>query len=73
MIHLTFLYPAIDSGGELWFHIGVCVSVHPSLICPSVFLFLDDNAKLGMCIDTTEIRFWFADGQILSILKVICP
>ena len=71
--------------GILWFHIGcmcVCLSVHPSVILPFVFLFLDDNmskyqlifTKLGMCIDIVEIWFGIDNGQISSIFdRFICP
>ena len=60
--------------------LAVCVSVHPSIhlsyICPSVFLFPDDNlsicqqifTKLGICIDTEEIWFGIANGQICQLL-----
>ena len=50
------------------------LSVHLSVVRPSVFLFLDDNlskhkwifTKLGMCIDIVEICFGIANGQISS-------
>ena len=45
--------------------LSVCLSDHPSVICPSVFLFADNNLskcqwifnKLGVCTDIVEI--WF--------------
>ena len=64
------------------FTLVVSVSVHLSVIRPSVFSFPDDNlskcqwnfAKLGMCIDIVDIWFRIADGQISSIFdRVICP
>ena len=48
----------------------------------SIFSFLDNNlskyqwifTKLGMCIDTVEIWFGVANGQISSITdRLICP
>ena len=67
--HLS--YPATP-GRVLWFHVGhlcVCLSIHPSVVHPSVHLsvFPDDNlskhqwifTKLGMCIDIEEV--WFAE------------
>ena len=70
---MTFYTPLLDSGGVLWFHVGVR---------PSVFSFPDDSfskyqwifAKLGMCIDIAEIWFGIANGQISSIFDgIICP
>ena len=48
------------------------VSVHPSVVRPSVFSFPDDNlskyqwlfAKLGMRIDIAGVWFGIANGQI---------
>ena len=59
---------------------SVCPSARLSYVCPSLFVFQDDNlskyqwffTKLGMCIDIEEIWFGIANGQILSILTVIC-
>ena len=56
----------------------MCPSDHPSVVCPSVFYFPEDNlrkyqwifTKLDMCIDTVEIWFGIANGQ--SYLPVIC-
>ena len=54
---------------------SVCLSVRPSVVCPSVrFSFPDDNlskhqwifTKLGMCIDILEDWFGIANGQISS-------
>ena len=63
----------------------VCLSfrpfVYPSVVCPSVFSFSDDNfgkcqwifSKLSVCIDIVEIRFGIANGQISSIFdRVMC-
>ena len=58
------------------FH-GFRVSVHSSVICPSVcisFIDIDDNlskhqlifTKLGMCFDIVELWFRIATGQISS-------
>ena len=52
--------------------LSVRKSVHPSVVRPSVrFSFPDDLSKhqciftkLGMCIDTVEIWFGIANGQI---------
>ena len=52
---------------------SVCPSVRQSYVRP-VFLFPDDNlskrqwifTKLGMCIDTVEIWFGNANGQVSS-------
>ena len=53
-----------------------------SSVCPSVFLFPDDNlskyqwifAKLGVCIDIVEIWFGIANGQFSSIFDgATCP
>ena len=58
------------------FMLAVSVSVHLS-----IFSFLDDNlskynqfvTRLGTAIDTLEIWFGIANGQILSIFdKVFC-
>ena len=46
-----------------------------------IFFFPDDNlsryqwifTKLHVCIDTVEICFGIANGQILTILTLICP
>ena len=65
----------------------VCLSIRPSVVCPSVclsvcFSFPDDNlskhqwifTKLGMCIDIVEIWFGIANGPISSnFYGVICP
>ena len=59
----------------------VCVSVHPSYIPQSVFLFPDDNlskyqwifTKLGMCIDIVEIGLGLLMGKFHQFLTVICP
>ena len=65
--------------------LAVCVSAHLSVclsvICPSVFLFPEDNfskcqwifTTLGVCIDIVEIWFGNVNGQILSIFHRICP
>ena len=54
---------------------SVCLSVHLSVIHPSIaFSFQDGNlskhqwifSKLGMCIDIMEIWFGIANGQISS-------
>ena len=52
----------------------ICVPVHPSVICPSIFWFPDDNfskyqwifTKLNVytCIDIVEVWFGIAIGQI---------
>ena len=75
-----FYTPPHDSGRVLWFHVGrpcVCPSVSHTSVHPFVsFLFPDDNlskpqwifTKLGVCIDTVEICFGIANGQISSIL-----
>ena len=61
------------------FTLDVRVSIHPSV---RPFSFPDDNlskhqyifTKLGMCIDTVEIWFGIANGQISSnFYGVICP
>ena len=62
---------------------SVCLSIHPSVVRPSVgFSFPDDNlsklqwifTKLGMCIDIVDIWFGIANGQISSnFFGVICP
>ena len=66
---------------SLW--TSVCLSVHLSVIRPSVcILFPDDNlskhqwifTKLGIYIDIVEIWFGIANGQISSNFDiVICP
>ena len=76
-----FYTPPHNSGGVLRFHVGrPCI--RPLSICPSVFLFPDDNlskhqwifTELGMCIDIVEIWFRIANGQISSnFYGVICP
>ena len=62
---------------------SVCLSVHQSVIRPSVcFSFPDDNlskhqwifTKLDICTDIVEIYLGIANGQISSIFgRVICP
>ena len=61
--------------GYYGFMLDVRVSVRLSSVRPSVgFSFPDDNlskhqwifTKLGMCIDSVEIWFGIANGQILS-------
>ena len=72
--HLLYLYYG--------FMLDIRVSVHLSVVHPSVFLFPDDNlskhqwifTKLGMCIDIMVIWFAIANGQISSnFYGVICP
>ena len=58
--------------------LSVCQCVRLSYICPSVFLFLDDNlskyqwnfTKLGLCIDILD--FWLLMGKFRQFLSVIC-
>ena len=43
--------------------VSVCLSVHPSVVCPSVYSFLDDNlskcqwifTRLGVCFDRSGL------------------
>ena len=61
------------NGFMLFFH----VSVHLSVICPSIFVFQDDNwsecqwifTKLGLCIAILEIWFGIANGKFCQFLK----
>ena len=61
---------------------SVCLSVGPSVACPSVrFSFPDDNlskhqwifTKFGVCIDIVEIWFGIANGQISSNFDSYLP
>ena len=59
---------------------SVCLSVRPSVVHPSIFRFRMITCKhqwiftkVGMCIDTVEIWFGIANGQISSNFdRVIC-
>ena len=61
--------------------VSILLSIHLSVICPSVFPFLDDNlskhqwifTKHGICIDIVEIWFGIANGQISSIFDSYLP
>ena len=67
--------------GYYSFMLAVYVSIHQSVVCPSVSLFQGDNLnkyqwifiKLGMFSDIMEIPFGIANGQISLIFdRVIC-
>ena len=76
----TFYTLPHNSGGVLWFHVG-CPCVRPSVVRPSVFLFLDNNlskyewifTKLGNCIDNMEIWFGISNGKITSVFNSYLP
>ena len=59
--------------------LSVCPSVPPSVVCPSIFLFLDANlskyqwifTKLRVCIDIVEIWFEILMGKFCQFLTVI--
>ena len=83
-----FYTPPHDSGRVLCYHVGCpCVrvsihlSIHLSVVSPSVFSFPDDNlsncqwifTKLGVCFDIVEIWFWIVNGQMLLIFDSYLP
>ena len=61
--HIFFFVPCHTIVVGYAFTLVVCVSVHLSYVCPSVFSFPDNNlskfqwifAKLGMCLAIVEI------------------
>ena len=81
---LCFFIPChMIVAGHYVFTLDIPVSIHPSVICPSVHIsFPDDNlskhqwifTKLSMCIDILEIWFGIVNGLISSNFdEIICP
>ena len=60
--------------------LSVCLSIHPSVVCPSICIFVSGRykcqwifTKLGMCIDIVKNWFRFANRQILSMFGSHLP
>ena len=67
--------------GYYGFKFDIYVSVHPSVVHPSIFSFPYNNlskyqwifTKLGLCIYIVKIWFWIANGQILANFDSYLP
>ena len=71
-----------DCGGVLWCHVcHPCICPSRSVVHLSIFSFPDNNlgkyqwifTKLGVCIDTVEIRLGLLMGKFLSVFDSYLP